>query len=280
MRVLVRVKGNPWWLRGVQSAVQTSELSKPEMLRQLLNASLGTPYFSRRQWASRLLEANCLRDLPVTTAREVLDGGSQFLNPNRKRAKGTLRMPFETRSGVLMGKDLNLPGGVVAVDEGMFGRLHLGGTRMLAATPAVLRRICAAVEARALALPNLCEAVVVLQGVGEGFLFEGERDMLWRCLGVPVFEQWLGLDGELIAWECAAHQGMHFQGSRAELEEVNGELVLTSWFGLRTPVPRLATGLMAEADARVCRCGDERPILRELSVKRKVPEPQRAMAFA
>ena len=173
-----------------------------------------------------------------------------------------------------------MPAGVVSVEEGMLGRLHLGGTRMLAATPAVLRRICAAVEARALALPKLSEAVVVLQSVEEGFLHPGEREMLWRCLGVPVFEQWLGFDGEVLAWECSAHQGLHFHSSRAELAEVKGELVVTSWFGLRTPVPRLATGLVAEADAKVCRCGDERPILRELGVRKKAAEVEYAMATA
>lgn len=203
------------------------------------------------------------------------------MNPAARKALGLLRLPFPTRGGVLMGRDLRVPEGVTRVDEGMLGRLHLGETRTLAATPAVLRRICASVEARMLALPRLCEAVVVLQGVEEGFLVAGERDMLWQCLGVPVYEQWLGLDGELLAFECMAHQGLHFNGTRAELEETNGELVVTSWFGLRTPIPRLGTGLIAEADTRVCRCGDDRPLLRGLQpVRRRVAEERYALATA
>ncbi len=257
------------------------ELSREEKLRRLVNASLSTPFFSRRQWADRLLEADRLTDLPAIAVRDVLDGRRQFQNPKAGQATGMLKLPFDTGSGVLMGRKLRLPSGVTAVDEGMLGRLHLSETRMLAATPPVLRRICAAVEARAMAMPKLCEAVIVLQGLEEGFLFEGERDMLWRSLGVPVFEQWLGLDGELLAWECTAHQGMHFQSARAELEELEGELVVTSWFGLRTPVPRLKTGLIGEADPRVCRCGDERPILRGLaSLRRRTLEHEHRYAVA
>ncbi|MBM3763660.1 MAG: hypothetical protein FJW36_25945 [Acidobacteria bacterium] len=211
-----------------------------------------------------MLEARRLGDLPVVPVREVLDRREQFLNPRATKAMAMLRLPFATTGCVLMGRKLRTPERTTYVEEGLIGRLHLSETRMLAATPAVLRRICAAVEARTMALPQLCEAIVALQGVAEGMLFEGERDMLWRCFGVPVYEQWLGLDGELLAWECGAHQGLHFQTGRAELEEVAGELVLTSWYGLRTPVLRLGTGFAAEADPQVCRCGDDRPMVRGL----------------
>jgi hypothetical protein len=283
MRVILRVSGNPWWFRRMEAVAPAVELSKPEKLRQLVNAALGTPYFSQRQWTERLLRAESLKDLPVMSTRELLDGRARFMHPKRKAAMGMLRLPFETKAGVVMGRTMRVPRGVTVIQENMLGRLHLGGTRLIAATPPVLRRLCAAVEARALALPNLCEAVVVLGSVEDGFLFPGEREMLWQVLGVPVFEQWVGLDGELLAWECRAHQGLHFNGSRAELEEVNHELVVTSWFGLRTPVPRLATGLVGEADTRVCRCGDERPLLRGLAMARhaSVQEEQRyAMAIA
>jgi hypothetical protein len=124
----------------------------------------------------------------------------------------------------------------------------------------------------------LSEAVVVLQGLEDGTLYPGERDMLWHCLGVPVFEQWLGLDCELLAWECGAHRGMHFQDSNAELEQVDGELVLTSWLGLRTPVPRIATGLVGETDSAICACGDQRLMLRNLGARTKIALQDMAVA--
>ena len=267
MNVVLRVRGNSWWIRQIETVSPAVELSPEEKFRRLVNAALATPYFTQREKAESLLAAPSLKDLPVMPVRHVLDHKSQFLNPKADKARGMLRLPFESSACVVMGKKLRLPKGSTAIEETAIYKLHLSATRMLAATPSVLRRICALVEARTLALPNLCEAVLVLQGLEEGLLYAGERDMLWRCLGVPVFEQWLGLDGELLAWECAVHQGMHFRGNRAELEEIDGELVLTSWFGLRTPVLRVATGFRAEADHRVCPCGDDHPVLLNLSMK-------------
>jgi hypothetical protein len=278
MRVVLRVQGNPWWIRQLDVANPVVELSPEEQLRKLVNAALATPYFSKPERLEALLRARTLADLPLVPAREVLTGRSRFLNPKIKTARGLLRLPFASDSCVLIGKDLRVPKGVTVVDEGMLGRLHLGETRMLAATPAVLRRICAQIEARSLALPRLSEAVVVLQGVEDGLLGEGERDMLWRCLGVPIFEQWLGLDGEVLAWECGAHQGLHWMRERAELEQVNGELVVTSWPALRTPVARLATGFCAELGSAVCLCGDQRPLLRKLRGKQIPVAEEVAMA--
>jgi hypothetical protein len=268
MNVVLRVRGNPWWLRQIETVSPAVELSQEEKFRRLVNAALATPYFTRRERAESLLAAQTLKDLPVLPARQLLDHKSQFLNPKADKALGMLRLPFETSACVVVGKKLRLPKGCSNLDESSIYRLHTSATRMLAATPSALRRICSLMEARALSLPNLCEAVVVLQGLEEGLLYPGERDMLWRCLGVPIFEQWLGLDGELLAWECGVHQGLHFRANRAELEEIDGELVLTSWFGLRTPMLRVATGFSAVADHRVCSCGDDQPILLNLSMKR------------
>ncbi len=280
MRVVVRVAGRPWWLPSLETISPLPEPGPEEKFRRLLNAALATPYYSQRERAARLLAAGTLRDLPILPARVLLDQRNQFLNPKAKSALGRLRIPFPTRCGTLMGQRLRLPQNFSYVENNLLGRLHLSETRMLAATPPVLRRITAAIEARLLALPRLSEAVIVLQGIEQGILFPGERDMLWKTLGVPVFEQWLGLDGELIASECGMHQGLHFNAGRAEIEEVQGELVITSWHGLRSPAPRLATGWIAEADTRVCRCGDDRPLLRGLSARRASTAPRFAYACA
>ncbi len=280
MNVVLRVRGNPWWIRQIETVSPAVELSQEEKWRRLVNAALATPYLSQRDRAEELLSARTLKDLRILPIRLVLDHKTKFLNPRAAKASASLRLPFETKSGVVVGKKFRLPKGVSRLDEGAIRRLHLSETRMLAAAPAELRRICALIEARALALPHLCEAVVVLQGLEEGFLYPGERDMLWHCLGVPIFEQWLGLDGELLAVECGVHQGMHFQGSRAELEEVDGELVVTSWFGLRTPAPRIATGLTAEADHRVCACGDDRPLLVNVGLRQTATSMQYQVASA
>lgn len=56
---------------------------------------------------------------------------------------------------------------------------------------------------------RLTHAVIVLARPGEMLLTEDDRDVLWRRFGVPVFEQIIGLDGELLAAECEAHNGLH-----------------------------------------------------------------------
>ncbi|MFN7542196.1 MAG: hypothetical protein ACK5TN_05325 [Acidobacteriota bacterium] len=280
MRVVARVTGNPWWLAPLAAFRPEPDLSPEEKFLRLRNAALATPYFSRHGRAQDLRAATSLSQLPVLPLREVLDCRSQFINPNMSAGVGRLRIPFPTVCGALIGRKLRLPENFTFIENGSLGRLHLSPTRMLAATPAALRRICAAVHSRFLALPQLCEAVIVLQGIEEGTLFSGERDMLWNTLGVPVFEQWLGLDGELIAWECGMHQGLHFQCDRAELEQIEGELVLTSWYGLCSPAPRLATGWTAEFDPRACRCGNSSPLLLDFTIQEPAPTPKVTFACA
>ena len=38
-----------------------------------------------------------------------------------------------------------------------------------------------------------------------------ERERLWRAFRVPVFEQIIAPDGELLAAECEAHDGLHIE---------------------------------------------------------------------
>ncbi len=58
---------------------------------------------------------------------------------------------------------------------------------------------------------ELQHAVIVFTNLEER-LTERDRDLLWRALGVPVFEQCLGAENELLAAECEAHDGLHLFG--------------------------------------------------------------------
>ena len=66
---------------------------------------------------------------------------------------------------------------------------------------------------------------------------------MWDAFGVPVFEQCLGLDNELLAMECEAHDGLHLMGT-------------TSRMG---------------AETNVCGCGS--------SVPRRMLKPQKKDSF-
>lgn len=56
---------------------------------------------------------------------------------------------------------------------------------------------------------HLSHAAVVLTPHCGPRLTREQRDMLWACFEVPVFEQVLSASGALLAWECEAHDGLH-----------------------------------------------------------------------
>jgi len=109
--------------------------------------------------------------------------------------------------------------------------------------------------------------VVAFTGIRHGALTQADRDLLWRAFRVPVFEQFRGLHGELLAEECEAHDGLHVIGEAAIFERRGQDLVATSLLALRTPVLRVLTGVTGEIDGGLCPCG--RPGERLLSVAPK-----------
>lgn len=64
-------------------------------------------------------------------------------------------------------------------------------------------------------------AVVVFSWAGGRSLSETDRDALWDSYGLPIFEQVITPDGELVAWECEAHDGLHLaDGAQATGERI------------------------------------------------------------
>lgn len=120
---------------------------------------------------------------------------------------------------------------------------------VLAAPVEALRRLSG------LAWPGPARAIVALTGIGRSWLTEVDRDQLWRRFGVPVYEQFRGFQGELLAGDCEAHGGMHVAAENGYIEVCNGELLLTSLVDVRYPVLRLATGIRASIDPSQCGCG-------------------------
>ncbi|MEP6961801.1 MAG: hypothetical protein ABI995_06980 [Acidobacteriota bacterium] len=59
--------------------------------------------------------------------------------------------------------------------------------------------------------PTLTHASIVVSRLGELLLTTADRDRLWRAFRVPIFEQIVGPSGELLAAECEAHDGLHWQ---------------------------------------------------------------------
>lgn len=63
-------------------------------------------------------------------------------------------------------------------------------------------------------LPHAVEAglrmpLVLFSFPDTGLLTKSPRDWLWQRFGLPVYEQLRDRGGRLLAFECAAHQGLH-----------------------------------------------------------------------
>jgi hypothetical protein len=115
----------------------------------------------------------------------------------------------------------------------------------------------------------LRNAVIVFTGMLEGPLTAEDGDRFWRRYQVPVFEQFLGLDGELLAWECEIHHGLHVRAESAHFESCEEDQLLVSFLANpRLPLLRLETGLTGRLIAERCPCGEASPRL--VDVRRTV----------
>ena len=81
----------------------------------------------------------------------------------------------------------------------------------IAGTVGQLRHIT---NVRALQLQH---AVIVFTYEGQAALSDADRDFFWKAFGVPVFEQRLAANNELVAMECEAHSGLHMAGEFGHL---------------------------------------------------------------
>jgi hypothetical protein len=103
-------------------------------------------------------------------------------------------------------------------------------------------------------------AVLVLRGPGDDDLTESDRSLLWDAFQVPVSDAFIGFDGELLAWECEAHCGMHVT-REAVFEGFGGRIYFTSLTDREQPSIRLETGLSGRLVDGRCECGRPGPRL-------------------
>jgi phenylacetate-coenzyme A ligase PaaK-like adenylate-forming protein len=136
----------------------------------------------------------------------------------------------------------------------------------LAASVGVLRMLAKATDNGRGRLPSLQCAMIAFTGSWSGGLLqEADRELFWRVFQVPVFEQHLGPDGRVVAWECEAHRGLHLLPTRAVVEDCDHQqLLITSLTDLRRPAVRLRTRFAASIASGDCPCGETSPKLLEL----------------
>jgi hypothetical protein len=187
--------------------------------------------------------------------------------PKRIRQMLFQPLPAASRTAVLM--DGFRRGGGVKIFPGI-QRKKLARFKpdTLAGPVSVLRKLAEGAEDRGAWVPRLSHSVLAFNIPLQGFLSDEARELFWRVFQVPVFGQFLGLDGELLAWECEAHNGLHIQTENAIFEtqdhEGEPELLVTSLVNLRYPTLRFATGLTATIQLSTCGCGQTVPRLMQL----------------
>lgn len=92
--------------------------------------------------------------------------------------------------------------GVRVFPRGWNGSAERFQPACIAGPPSEVRKLAA----RALRLEN---SLVVFTYEGQYGLSQPDREMFWNAFGVPVFEQYLASNNELLAMECDAHSGLH-----------------------------------------------------------------------
>lgn len=206
-----------------------------------------------------------LSRLPAINGNEFRNIPGAFCNPRgRATAKREFLYPLgnKLRTTIIL-PDRNVEGfaassGLQILKEDWRHKLERCDAATLAAPVDVLREIGIAMARGELVRRAPTNAVVAFTGIHHGSLTAAHRELLWNLFQVPVFEQYLGFDGRLAAWECEAHDGLHLLPDEVVMEESGGvgsELLITSLTNLQYPALRLSTGLYGALASGYCECG-------------------------
>jgi hypothetical protein len=221
----------------------------------LENAGLATP----EALASVDSVEGTLERLPAIDLDEFCGSRAAFESPGGTRpSPQPFRSPLEhtPKTAILMA-GFQPSSGVKVMAQNWSRGLRQFGASALAAPVSVLRSLADTIEAGRQDAPPLRHFVVSFTGGEQGELAEDDRERFWRVFRVPVFEQRLGFDGRVIAYECEAHNGLHILPERAAFEQTaRSELLLTSLTDLRFPTLRVGTRLAGSIHSECCDCGN------------------------
>jgi hypothetical protein len=109
--------------------------------------------------------------------------------------------------------------------------------------PAVIAATRAQLLALAADAPQITHALVVLARSEDMLLTAADREILWRAFRAPMFEQIIGSQGERLASECEAHDGLHMESQESDWTGFAIDEGLCAC-GLRTP--RVSSPVPAE----------------------------------
>ena len=112
------------------------------------------------------------------------------------------------------------------------------------------------------AVPIAHRGIIAFTSLAVASMPETTREFLWRAFEVPVFEQWAGADGSVLAAECEAHEGLHvFDGTAVVEQEAGNRVVVTSLVDRRHPTLRVTAEFTGRLVTEPCACGQPGPRL-------------------
>jgi hypothetical protein len=200
-----------------------------------------------------------LKRLPAIDLVEFRSSPEAFESPGgRAPTPQAFRSPLEhtPKTAILM-PGFEQTSGVRVMAQDWSKNLKRFGASGLAAPLALLREVATAVESGQQEIQGLKHFVIPFTGGDQGDLAEEDRERFWRVFQVPLFEQRLGFDGRVVAYECEAHSGLHILPERAAFEEAaDSELLLTSLTDLHYPTLRIGTRLGGSIQPECCECGN------------------------
>jgi hypothetical protein len=155
------------------------------------------------------------------------------------------------------------------------------GPQAFAASLGVFRRLLAPGNLAGGVRSGLDAPLIVFSDLANGLMTDEDRDWLWNETGLPVYEQWRGFGGELLAWECEARDGFHFDPREARFEtsspDPGDQLLLTTFNGSDCSIHQLPIGYSGLLDTRTCDCGSSLP--RAASLAAVIPR-RKSLAIA
>ena len=255
-----RLQTNINYIVALDSILQRLWMAKPEtrQLRRLrgvmLAATQRTRHYKRYGWDARHVLSteveDCLRRIEPVDLLDYLKHSERYRNPHAW-AFGWRRLKhdFEHSPRIAILSRHFLPGFRRRVFPDPWApALSRFEPEVIAGPVDTLRAFAEGMLRGATWIPPLRYAVIAFTGILEGPLSLEDRQLLWRAFGVPVYEQYFGFSGNMLAYECEAHAGLHVSRNAAYFEhEADGEILITFLDNPYYPVLRLSSGMMIQA---------------------------------
>ena len=83
-----------------------------------------------------------------------------------------------------------------------------------------------------------------------------------KAFSCEIFDEYVCNDGGASAWECEAHEGLHYFMERAIIEDVDGEMIVTDLWNKAMPFIRYKNGDSLTFLDKKCSCGRFLPLIK------------------